>query len=60
MSTLVEFTVYDGDGAAVTNTLTYSIESYAASKANNSDANLVALVKAMMKFGDGAKAYFES
>ena len=60
MSTPVEFTVYDGDGAAVTNTLTYSIESYAASKANKPDANLAALVKAMMKFGDGTKAYFES
>lgn len=60
MSTPVEFTVYDGDGAAVTNTLTYSIETYAARNANSSNANLAALVKAMMKFGDGTKAYFES
>ena len=60
MSTPVEFTVYDGDGAAVTNTLTYSIETYAARNANSSNANLVALVKGMMKFGDGAKAYFEA
>ena len=60
MSTPVEFTVYDGDGAAVTNTLTYSIETYAASKANGTNVELATLVKAMMKFGDGAKAYFEA
>ena len=60
MSTPVEFTVYDGNGAAVTNTLTYSVETYAARNANSSNANLVALVKGMMKFGDGTKAYFES
>ena len=57
MSTPVEFTVYDGDGAAVTNTLTYSIETYAAGKVNGTNANLAALVKAMMKFGDSARVY---
>ena len=60
MSTPVEFTVYDANGAAVTNTLTYSIETYAARNVNSNTANLPQLVKAMMKFGDGTKAYFES
>ena len=49
-------TVYNGD-TAVSNTIRYSIESYAYAQQNSTDANLVELVKAMMKYGDSAKAY---
>lgn len=45
-------------GALVSDTVTYSIEAYAASKANDTDAALVELVIAMMKYGDSACAYF--
>ena len=47
-------TVYDSD-TAVSHTLRYSIESYAASFAANTDYPAVAeLVKAMMRYGDAA------
>ena len=47
-------TVYSGD-TAVSHTLRYSIESYAASFANNAEYPVVAeLVKAMMRYGDAA------
>ena len=47
-------TVYSGD-TAVSHTLRYSIESYAASFAANTDYPTVAdLVKAMMRYGDAA------
>lgn len=49
--------VFNGD-TAVSNTLTYSVESYADYQVkNSSDANLIALVKAMMKYGDSADNY---
>ena len=51
----IEAVVCDAQGNTVSNTLTYSIESYAAYQAEqNADANLVALVKAMMRYGDAA------
>lgn len=56
MSDVVYLTVYDGD-VAVSNTVRYSIESYAYSKQNSDDANLAELVKAMMKYGDSAYSY---
>lgn len=56
MSDVVYLTVYDGE-TAVSNTIRYSIESYAYAKHNSSDTNLAELVKAMMKYGDSAKAY---
>jgi len=56
MSDAVYVTVYK-DGVAVSNTFKYSIESYAHNKQNDSDETLGALVKAMMKYGDSAKAY---
>ena len=56
MSEAVYLTVYDGD-IAVSNTIRYSIESYAASKQNSDDTNLSALVIAMMKYGDSAYSY---
>jgi hypothetical protein len=53
----VTATVYK-DGAPVSNTLTYSIESYAAKKQVNTDTPYLAeLVKAMMRYGDSAAAY---
>ncbi len=54
MSEVVNATVYKGD-TAVSETLTYSIESYAAAKKDSTDANLVALLKAMMNYGDSAR-----
>ncbi len=56
MSDEVYVTAYK-NGVAVSNTLRYSIESYAEAKLDSSDYVLVDLVKAMMRYGDSAKAY---
>jgi len=56
MSEPVYLTVYDGD-VAVSNTVRYSIESYAATQQNSTDTKLVALLRAIMRYGDAAKAY---
>lgn len=56
MSEDVYVTIYEGD-VAVSNTLLYSIESYAYSKQNDADVNLSNLVIAMMKYGNSAYAY---
>ena len=56
MSEPVYFTVYDGE-QKVSNTLRYSVESYAYSKVNGTDAALSTLVQAMMKYGDAAYSY---
>jgi hypothetical protein len=56
MSDEVLVTAYIGD-TAVSNTLRYSIESYACAKLSSSDSSLVELVKSMMRYGDAAKAY---
>ena len=58
MSDTVYVTAYKGD-TAVSNTVSYSVESYAYAKQNDSDASLAALVRAMMKYGNSAKAYGE-
>ncbi len=58
MSEVIKATVRDADGNAVSKVLTYSVESYAASK-QGTDA-LGELVKAMMKYGDAAIAYAKS
>ena len=55
MSETVLATAYNGD-TAISNTVSYSIESYAFSKQNDADASLAALVRAMMKYGNAAKA----
>lgn len=52
----VYVTVYKGD-TAVSNTLQYSVETYAASKCGGSDQNLSDLLHAMMKYGTSAYAY---
>ena len=44
------------DGACLSDTMRYSVESYAHSK--SADAALAGLLLAMMKYGDAAKAYF--
>ena len=54
MRECVYVTVYNGD-TAISNTLQYSIESYAYRYANNTTyPTLAALVKAMMRYGDAA------
>jgi hypothetical protein len=55
MSKTVYVTVYKGE-TAVSHTLTYSIESYAYSKLGTG-GSLTALLSAMIKYGDSAKAY---
>lgn len=45
------------DNVAVSNTLRYSIESYAADNMNSVDENGANLLKAMIRYGDSAKAY---
>jgi phosphomannomutase len=54
MSKTVYLTVYKGE-TAVSNTLSYSVESYAYSKLGVG-GNLTALLSAMMKYGDSAQA----
>ncbi len=56
MRETVYITVYRGD-TAVSNTVSYSIESYAYAKQNDSNENLTALLEAMMKYGDSADNY---
>ena len=58
MSEEVYLTVYNGD-VAVSNTLRYSIESYAYAKQGSDDTALAELVAAMMKYGNAAKAYVD-
>ena len=59
MQQAVEATVYQ-NGEAVSNTLTYSIASYAAKHQNDTTpAYLAELVKAMVRYGDSAAAYVE-
>lgn len=48
------------NGNCVSDTVLYSIESYAASKASDSDALLRALTAAMMNYGDATAAYCEN
>lgn len=52
----VLLTIYDGD-TPVSNTVCYSIESYAYEKQNSTIAGLADLVKAMIRYGDSACAY---
>ncbi|MBQ6815909.1 MAG: leucine-rich repeat domain-containing protein [Clostridia bacterium] len=56
MSEKVYLTMHK-DGVAVSNTVCYSIESYAHNKQNSADTTLANLVKAMMKYGNSANAY---
>ena len=56
MRTAITATAYR-DGQAVSDTVRYSVESYAASKLDAADAYLADLVKAMMRYGDSAENY---
>ena len=56
MSEPVYITVYE-DQVAVSNTVRYSVESYAYAKQTDSDAQLVNLLRALMKYGDSAYNY---
>lgn len=49
-------TAFDGE-TQISNTICYSVESYAFSKQNSTDINLSDLVNSMMKYGDSAYAY---
>jgi len=48
------------NGKAISHTLRYSIETYAASKYTSAATNLKNLILTMIRYGDSAKAYFES
>ncbi len=52
----VYITIYDGD-IAVSNTLKFSIETYAYMQQNTTDTKLAALLDTMMKYGDSAYNY---
>lgn len=56
MRAAVKATVYR-DGQPVSNTLTYSVASYIANHANDTDAQLAQLVKAIIRYGDAAHSY---
>lgn len=56
MSDTVYITAYRGE-EAISNTVAYSIESYAFAKQNDANADLASLVKTMMKYGNSAYAY---
>lgn len=54
---VVEVTVYRGD-TAISNTLAYSVESYAYSQKDNTTREYLAdLVKSIVNYGDSARAY---
>ena len=52
----VRFTIYNGD-TAISNTLQYSIETYAYRQQNTTTNGLGELVIAMMKYGNSARTY---
>lgn len=56
MSEKLYLTVYSGD-VVVSNTVCYSIESYAYEMQNSTVSNIADLVKAMMKYGNSAYDY---
>lgn len=56
MRETIYLTVYNGD-TEVSNTVSYSIESYAYAKQNDSNEKLTSLLEAMMKYGDSAYNY---
>ena len=57
MSKIITVALYDNDGNAVSNEVTYSIESYASAKMSSDNTELVNLCDAMIKFGDANSAY---
>lgn len=57
MSEAIYATVYNAENEAVSDTLCYSIESYAYDAQNVETGNLGSLVKAMIRYGNSANAY---
>ncbi len=54
---VIEVTICDAEGNAVSKTATYSVESYIKSQLGSEDTNLVEMLKALLCYGDSAKAY---
>ena len=59
MSEIIDATLYRGD-TAISNTLRYSIESYAARNINSTNTNLAKMLERMMYYGNAVKAYAAS
>lgn len=57
MDKVVTVAIYDNEGNQISNEVTYSVNSYAYSKLNNTNANLVALVNTMARFGFANQEY---
>ncbi len=55
----IYMTAYDGNMVAVSNTVCYSVESYAYAKQDSTIPYLADLVKSMMKYGDSAYSYIQ-
>ncbi len=60
LSDTVLATIYDKNDNAISDTFSYSVESYVSRMATNSDGKLVALTDAMMKYGDAVVNYVEN
>ena len=56
LSDSITAVIVDEEGNPVSNELTYSVETYAYNK-NNDQGTLVNLVRAMIRYGDSAKAF---
>ena len=59
LSEEVYVTLYEGD-TIISDTICYSVESYVATTDLAANAKIGALLKAMMCYGDSAKAYFDT
>lgn len=60
MSDAVYFTICNSDNEKISGTYVYSIESYVYTAKDDTNKDLAALVIAMIKYGDAAKAYLDS
>lgn len=56
MNTTVKFTLYEGS-KAVSDTMTYSVASYAKNNVNSSNTKLANLLKTLMLYGKAAESY---
>jgi len=57
MSDVVGFTVYNSQGVNISGQYLFSIESAAQKNQNSTNAELADFLKAMMIYGDSARAY---
>ncbi len=62
MRSIMNVWVVDESGMRISNAITYSVESYAATMKDKegASATLQSLLEAMMKYGDAAEAYFHT